>query len=152
MAGHRSLLKLALQNLVSNAIKFVLPGQQPRVRVTATCGEGIFRLMVEDNGIGIEPSKKEMSWEHRFGACTPGASSTAPALVWRSASVSPSNMAGGLRSKRRQQGEAGSACLCGSPDPIDCPAVTVASIALQANLIYTSQRNSARGVGQALFG
>ena len=57
VAEHRSLLKLALQNLVSNAIKFVLPGQQPRVRVTATCGEGIFRLMVEDNGIGIEPSK-----------------------------------------------------------------------------------------------
>ena len=55
--GHRSLLSLALQNLVSNAIKFVSPGQVPRVQVSAARAGAELRVTVADNGIGIDPGR-----------------------------------------------------------------------------------------------
>ncbi|HXG61033.1 MAG TPA: PAS domain S-box protein [Planctomycetota bacterium] len=51
--GDRLLLGQALQNYLSNAIKFVAPGVPPRVRVRAERRDGRVRLWVEDNGIGI---------------------------------------------------------------------------------------------------
>lgn len=53
--GQESLLASVLSNLLSNAIKFVARGEIPRVRVRAEEREGIVRLWVEDNGIGIAP-------------------------------------------------------------------------------------------------
>jgi signal transduction histidine kinase len=53
--AHRSLLLHCLENLTSNAIKFVAPGIKPRVHIrTARVGEKI-RICVDDNGIGIDP-------------------------------------------------------------------------------------------------
>ena len=57
--GERSLLGLVLQNLISNAIKFVPPGTAPRVRVSAERHDGQWRIAVDDNGIGIEPDQTE---------------------------------------------------------------------------------------------
>jgi signal transduction histidine kinase len=42
-----------LANLLSNALKFVPPGTQPRIRFRAESHEARVRLWVEDNGIGI---------------------------------------------------------------------------------------------------
>lgn len=53
--GHRALLSLLLQNLVSNALKFVPPGRAPQVRVYARRTPRHLEIVVADNGIGIEP-------------------------------------------------------------------------------------------------
>ena len=50
-----TLLKVALTNLLANALKFVVPGVPPRVTVWASVTEDSCRLHVEDNGIGISP-------------------------------------------------------------------------------------------------
>lgn len=51
--GHESLLALALQNLLSNALKFVAPGQRPEVRVHAAVEGGEAVVSITDNGIGV---------------------------------------------------------------------------------------------------
>lgn len=53
-------LKLALTNLLSNALKFVAPGISPQVRIRAEPrrrdgAAPAVRLWIEDNGIGIAP-------------------------------------------------------------------------------------------------
>jgi PAS domain S-box-containing protein len=58
--AHGLTLALALQNLISNAAKFVAPGTEPRIRIRATLGaSGVRRLWVEDNGIGIAPEHQD---------------------------------------------------------------------------------------------
>ncbi|MGQ4646837.1 PAS domain S-box protein [Lyngbya aestuarii] len=69
--AQRSILRQVLVNLVNNAIKFVVPGVQPVVRIWAEQGVGQqqnpgaekaprwVRLWVEDNGIGIAPQHQE---------------------------------------------------------------------------------------------
>jgi PAS domain S-box-containing protein len=51
----RATLVQVLSNLVGNALKFVVPGAAPVVRVRAEAQEGAVRLWVEDEGIGIPP-------------------------------------------------------------------------------------------------
>lgn len=53
--GHRTVLIQALTNLFSNAVKFVVPGASPKIKVYAERLPltGVTRLWVEDNGIGI---------------------------------------------------------------------------------------------------
>ena len=53
----RSLLTQAIANLVSNAIKFVAPGQRPQVRIVCKEDDGKVQISVVDNGIGIDPSR-----------------------------------------------------------------------------------------------
>ena len=50
-----SLLRIALQNLVSNGLKFARPDTPPLVRVSATREDGFDLIHVDDNGIGIAP-------------------------------------------------------------------------------------------------
>jgi signal transduction histidine kinase len=57
--GHALTLGQTLTNLLSNAIKFVAPGVKPRVRIRAVRGDGLIRVEVEDNGIGISPEYQE---------------------------------------------------------------------------------------------
>jgi signal transduction histidine kinase len=53
LCAEATLLKLALTNLLENALTFVAPGVSPHVTVTATVAQGICRIEVTDNGIGI---------------------------------------------------------------------------------------------------
>ncbi|HWI57043.1 MAG TPA: ATP-binding protein, partial [Bacillota bacterium] len=57
--GHKALLAQCFSNLVANAIKFVAPGVQPRVRIWAEPREDRVRLNVQDNGIGITAAHRE---------------------------------------------------------------------------------------------
>jgi signal transduction histidine kinase len=73
VTGHQATVVLILNNLLSNALKFMAVGMQPRVRVWAEesavaaaqieAGQpgqestGFVRLWVEDNGIGIPPAQ-----------------------------------------------------------------------------------------------
>jgi signal transduction histidine kinase len=54
--AHRQTFVQALANLVSNALKFVRPGEPPVVRVTAAQAGSMVRVTVTDEGIGIVPS------------------------------------------------------------------------------------------------
>jgi signal transduction histidine kinase len=48
-----TLLKLVLTNLLQNALSFVAPGVSPHVTVTSAVTQGMCRIEVADNGIGI---------------------------------------------------------------------------------------------------
>ncbi len=53
--GHRTLLATVFLNLIANAIKFTRPGVPPKVVIQARRTDGMVRICVEDNGIGIDP-------------------------------------------------------------------------------------------------
>lgn len=55
MVGHWATVVLLVNNLVSNALKFMVAGRQPQIRISAEPSENRVRLTVEDNGIGIAP-------------------------------------------------------------------------------------------------
>ncbi len=57
--GHRPTLVQAVVNLVGNGLKFVPHGRTPSVRVRADKSNGVMRLWVEDNGIGIDSAHHE---------------------------------------------------------------------------------------------
>ncbi len=59
VTGHGGTLAHVLGNLVGNAVKFVRPDADPRVRLRAESRGGDVRLWVEDNGIGIGPEHLE---------------------------------------------------------------------------------------------
>lgn len=48
------LLKMALTNLLSNALKFVASGVRPEVTICAAVVQEVCRVQVQDNGIGID--------------------------------------------------------------------------------------------------
>lgn len=54
MFGHAPSLSQCLTNLLSNALKFVAPGQRARVRIYSEILGDRVRLWVADNGIGID--------------------------------------------------------------------------------------------------
>lgn len=51
--GHEAYLMQVISNLVFNAVKFVHPGQRPRVRIWTETVDSEVRLNVRDDGIGI---------------------------------------------------------------------------------------------------
>ena len=53
--AHEVSLGQSIANLMTNAVKFVAPGVQPRIRVRTEDRDGRVRLWIEDNGIGIKP-------------------------------------------------------------------------------------------------
>ena len=53
--GYEPTVNLIVSNLVANAIKFVQPGDTPRVAIRSEENGGRVRLWVEDRGIGIHP-------------------------------------------------------------------------------------------------
>jgi PAS domain S-box-containing protein len=55
--GDISLIRILLQNLITNAIKFVPSGRVPHVSVTATSTDDSCVISVHDNGIGIPADK-----------------------------------------------------------------------------------------------
>lgn len=52
--GNEASLTQCITNLLSNAVKFVAPGVKPNVRIYGVQNNGLVRITVEDNGIGIE--------------------------------------------------------------------------------------------------
>jgi len=55
VTGHVLTLEQILSNLISNSIKYVKPGVKPEITIFAEERDGLFRIIVEDNGIGIDP-------------------------------------------------------------------------------------------------
>jgi PAS domain S-box-containing protein len=51
--GNDGLLAQCFSNLLGNAVKFVSPGAKPEVRIAAERRDGVARIWVKDNGIGI---------------------------------------------------------------------------------------------------
>jgi signal transduction histidine kinase len=54
-----TLLKIALTNLFSNAIKFVPEGVQPEITVSTSVRQDLCRIVVDDNGIGISDEDQQ---------------------------------------------------------------------------------------------
>lgn len=61
--GHPATLVLLINNLLSNALKFVPPGVQPKIRIWAENAQSCVRLQVQDNGIGINPGDQAKVFE-----------------------------------------------------------------------------------------
>ena len=59
VAGHRSLLETAVQNLITNAVKFVPDDRDPHIVIGVESDATAHHLLIRDNGIGIEPSHHE---------------------------------------------------------------------------------------------
>jgi PAS domain S-box-containing protein len=57
--ANNTALEAILANLLSNALKFVRPKQLPRIRIRTHELDGVVRLCVEDNGIGIDPKYQD---------------------------------------------------------------------------------------------
>jgi light-regulated signal transduction histidine kinase (bacteriophytochrome) len=77
--GDRSMLRLVLVNLISNAIKFTRTRTQPEIEIGCSEGNGNeLIIFVRDNGVGFD-----MKY-----ACTSRMNLKAPALDWRRFSAS----------------------------------------------------------------
>lgn len=57
--GHRALLDQVITNLITNAIKFVKPGESARVEIWSEIHGECIRLCIQDHGIGIVPEHQE---------------------------------------------------------------------------------------------
>jgi signal transduction histidine kinase len=57
--GHYAILVQVMVNLISNAIKFTAPDGTPEVTVRDEKRDGMIRVWVEDNGIGIAPEHQD---------------------------------------------------------------------------------------------
>ncbi|GCE30408.1 hypothetical protein KDA_58920 [Dictyobacter alpinus] len=57
--GNNTLLSLTLTNLLSNALKFMPPGERPVIAIRASTSQQICRLEIEDNGIGISSEDQQ---------------------------------------------------------------------------------------------
>jgi signal transduction histidine kinase len=59
-----TLLGQVLANLISNAVKFVAPGETPKVRISSITtqdsqGQAVVRLFVDDAGIGVPAEQQD---------------------------------------------------------------------------------------------
>jgi signal transduction histidine kinase len=57
--GHEVPLTQCISNLLGNAVKFVKPGEEPKVHVWTDHRDEFVRLWIEDEGIGIAPEDRE---------------------------------------------------------------------------------------------
>jgi signal transduction histidine kinase len=53
--AHSQALTQVIANLIDNAIKFMPPGKQPEIVISAERNQRRVRLLVRDNGIGVDP-------------------------------------------------------------------------------------------------
>lgn len=64
VSGSRQLLRELVMNLVSNAVKYRRPDQEPHIEVTARdVGDGLVEISVADDGIGIDEQYREQVFE-----------------------------------------------------------------------------------------
>ena len=60
--ANEAALTQCISNFLHNAIKFVTPGQKPKIRIWPETNGGHVRFWFEDNGIGIKPEFRERIW------------------------------------------------------------------------------------------
>jgi signal transduction histidine kinase len=78
----RLLVRQVLDNLISNALKYVDAGVTPDVRVEAAAvGDGWVQVTVCDNGIGIDPGQRERIFDSFHRASRDGYSGTGLGLA-----------------------------------------------------------------------
>jgi signal transduction histidine kinase len=73
--GHRPSLAQALSNLLGNALKFVRPGDRPRIEVLTQTRGARLRIVVKDNGIGVRAEHRKKIFrifERAVGHDVPG--------------------------------------------------------------------------------
>lgn len=63
LLGTETLYTQLLQNLVSNGIKYQLPGNPPRIDVSCTPVRGGYHLCVTDNGIGMDAEQSRQIFQ-----------------------------------------------------------------------------------------
>jgi len=61
--GHQAALFHVVENLLTNAAKYVPPGVQPQIALRAETSAGRVRVWCVDNGIGIAPEAQERIFE-----------------------------------------------------------------------------------------
>jgi PAS domain S-box-containing protein len=85
--GNRASLVQCLGNLLGNAVKFVAPGVKPQIRVYAEVTQGMVRVVVEDNGIGIDTEDQEQLFRmfHRLHGSEYAGSGMGLAIVRKAA-------------------------------------------------------------------
>jgi two-component system, sensor histidine kinase and response regulator len=66
----RNMLLLIIRNLVSNAIKFTPVGG--KISISSDVGDGLVKILVADNGVGIDQNKLEQLFKIDFKVTTPG--------------------------------------------------------------------------------
>ncbi|MDB6058761.1 MAG: putative histidine kinase, classic, partial [Verrucomicrobiales bacterium] len=58
--AHRTVIELALNNLLGNALKFCAKGAVPQIRIwTERCADNRVRFCIQDKGIGIAPEHQQ---------------------------------------------------------------------------------------------
>ena len=62
VVASRGLLGLVVQNLITNACKFVAPSVYPSIKLWTDRREHFVRISVRDNGIGIKPEYHEQNF------------------------------------------------------------------------------------------
>lgn len=61
--GDRALFRVLIQNLISNAIKFVGSGVQPKVSLCGKQEGGVYQFSISDNGVGIPPRSRKNAFQ-----------------------------------------------------------------------------------------
>lgn len=74
LRGDRAQLRQVFGNLLANAVKYVVPGEEPRVEVSGTQDAATTTISVHDRGVGIPPDQLGLIWApfHRAHADYPG--------------------------------------------------------------------------------
>ena len=57
--GYELELRVLFQNLISNSLKFRVPGRTPQIYVSAKKQKNSWVFSVQDNGIGIDPQHRD---------------------------------------------------------------------------------------------
>ncbi len=57
--AYKTELRLLLQNLITNAIKFQKPGNTPQIEISVEENDDLWQFAVADNGIGIEEKNQD---------------------------------------------------------------------------------------------
>ncbi|MFW6775142.1 sensor histidine kinase [Nocardioides sp. CPCC 205120] len=67
--GDAAMLRQLLENLVGNALKYVVPGEPAHVRVDGeAAGDGMVTVRVTDNGVGIPDESKDLVFQQFYRA------------------------------------------------------------------------------------
>jgi len=83
--GDSTQLRQVFQNLMANAIRFTAPGVRPEVSIGAEPAGDMWLIWVLDNGVGVEPARREQVFEmfSRAPAAESGGTGLGLAICWK---------------------------------------------------------------------